>query len=81
MAKTQTKITTSRSLKKLEIWPARLNGVEFFKLVFVFSGLGDSNYTNFCNMGKVLNMRLLELGAQPFCETGYADDGVGYDGN
>ena len=32
-------------------------------------------------MGKVLNMRLLELGAQPFCETGYADDGVGYDRN
>ena len=56
---------------------------ESLKLVFcvLFSGLGDSNYTNFCNMGKVLNMRLLELGAQPFCETGYADDGVGYDRN
>ena len=40
-------------------------------------GLGDTNYTNFCNMGKMLNKRLLELGARPFCETGYADDGVG----
>lgn len=41
------------------------------------AGLGDTNYTNFCNMGKMLNRRLLELGATNFYETGYADDGVG----
>ena len=43
-----------------------------------FLGLGDSNYNNFCNMGKSLNRRLLDLGAQPFHESGYADDGIGY---
>lgn len=29
-------------------------------------------------MGKMLNRRLLELGATNFYETGYADDGVGW---
>jgi len=28
-------------------------------------------------MGKMLNRRLLELGATSFYEPGYADDGVG----
>lgn len=46
--------------------------------VSISIGLGDTNYTNFCNMGKMLNKRLLELGARSFHETGYADDGVGY---
>lgn len=40
-------------------------------------GLGDTNYSNFCNMGNMLNKRLQELGALPIHETGYADDGVG----
>ena len=44
---------------------------------FTSSGLGDSNYSNFCNMGKILNHRLLELGAKSFYEAGFADDGVG----
>jgi methionine synthase reductase len=46
-------------------------------LQYALLGLGDTNYTNFCNMGKMLNKRLLELGATPICDTGYADDGVG----
>jgi methionine synthase reductase len=46
-------------------------------IVILLVGLGDTNYTNFCNMGKMLNKRLLELGATPICDTGYADDGVG----
>ena len=40
-------------------------------------GLGDSNYTNFCNMGKMLDKRMRELGASPFYEPGFADDAVG----
>ena len=41
------------------------------------SGLGDTNYTNFCNMGKNLHRRMQELGATAFVEPGWADDGVG----
>ncbi|XP_075396932.1 methionine synthase reductase [Tenrec ecaudatus] len=40
-------------------------------------GLGDSEYTYFCNGGKVIDKRLQELGARHFCETGHADDCVG----
>eukprot|EP00112_Aurelia_sp_Birch-Aquarium-sp1_P014105 Seg3019.3 transcript_id=Seg3019.3/GoldUCD/mRNA.D3Y31 product="Methionine synthase reductase" protein_id=Seg3019.3/GoldUCD/D3Y31 len=47
------------------------------KLNFGFLALGDSNYTNFCNCGKSIEKRLLELGAKPFCASGYADDAVG----
>ncbi|XP_068846697.1 methionine synthase reductase [Capricornis sumatraensis] len=40
-------------------------------------GLGDSEYTYFCNGGKVIDKRLQELGAQRFYDTGHADDCVG----
>ncbi|XP_058536169.1 methionine synthase reductase isoform X2 [Ochotona princeps] len=40
-------------------------------------GLGDSEYTFFCNGGKVIDKRLQELGAQHFYDTGHADDCVG----
>jgi hypothetical protein len=46
-------------------------------LKYALLGLGDSNYTNFCNFSKMLNKRLLELGATAFYDTGYADDAVG----
>ncbi|XP_062519826.1 methionine synthase reductase-like isoform X2 [Corticium candelabrum] len=46
-------------------------------LKFALLGLGDSNYTNFCNFSRMLGRRLLELGATSFYETGYADDSVG----
>ncbi|XP_062519373.1 methionine synthase reductase-like [Corticium candelabrum] len=49
----------------------------FKNLKFALLGLGDSNYTNFCNFSKMLNKRLTELGATPFYDTGYADDAVG----
>ncbi|KAH3826153.1 hypothetical protein DPMN_128049 [Dreissena polymorpha] len=46
-------------------------------LNYTLLGLGDSNYTNFCNCGKTLNQRLLELSAKPFYPPGWADDAVG----
>ena len=50
---------------------------ELLLMFMIMSGLGDSNYTNFCNMGKMLNEKLLQLGAVAFYEAGFADDGVG----
>ncbi|XP_074063363.1 methionine synthase reductase isoform X2 [Macrotis lagotis] len=41
------------------------------------AGLGDSEYTYFCNGGKIIDKRLQELGAQHFYKTGHADDCVG----
>ena len=45
--------------------------------LFLRAGLGDSNYTNFCNNGKMFDKRMRELGATAFYEPGFADDGVG----
>ena len=54
----------------------------FVTLRYIFlynkTGLGDSNYTNFCNCGKSLDKRLQDLGAKRFYECGWADDAVGY---
>ncbi|ESP01628.1 hypothetical protein LOTGIDRAFT_225295 [Lottia gigantea] len=47
------------------------------QLNFTILGLGDTNYTNFCNCPKGLNQRLLELGAHHFYPPGWADDAVG----
>ena len=42
-----------------------------------YIGLGDSNYSKFCNMGKVLDERMSALGATRFYDAGFADDAVG----
>eukprot|EP01080_Neovahlkampfia_damariscottae_P011101 gene11101-3808_t len=47
------------------------------KLKFAVLGLGDTNYDNFCAMGKLINKKFLELGATSFFESGYADDAIG----
>lgn len=40
-------------------------------------GLGDTNYDKFNNASKVIDKRMLELGAISFCERGEADDATG----
>ncbi|XP_043833528.1 methionine synthase reductase isoform X2 [Dromiciops gliroides] len=49
----------------------------FSHLRYGLLGLGDSEYTYFCNGGKIIDKRLQELGAQHFYKTGHADDCVG----
>lgn len=54
-----------------------LPGTHLENLHYALLALGDTNYTNFCNNGKALDKRLLQLGARKFYDTGYADDAVG----
>jgi methionine synthase reductase len=44
---------------------------------YAILGLGDTNYTNFCQTAKRLDRRFTELGAVPFVPKGLADDGTG----
>uniref|UniRef100_A0A8C3W016 Methionine synthase reductase n=1 Tax=Catagonus wagneri TaxID=51154 RepID=A0A8C3W016_9CETA len=55
----------------------RLPGDFLAHLRYGLLGLGDSEYTYFCNGGKIIDKRLQELGAQRFYDTGHADDCVG----
>ncbi|XP_057565824.1 methionine synthase reductase [Hippopotamus amphibius kiboko] len=54
-----------------------LPGDFFAHLRYGLLGLGDSEYTYFCNGGKIIDKRLQELGAKRFYDTGHADDCVG----
>jgi len=51
----------------------------YANLRYSILGLGDTNYTNFCNCPKEFHKRLRELGANTFYEPGWADDGIGLD--
>ena len=44
---------------------------------FFYSGLGDSNYSQFCNCPKSLDKRLKEVGASYFIPPVWGDDAVG----
>lgn len=44
---------------------------------YVLLGLGDFNYINFCNVGKILDKRFEELGVKRFYLLGWVDDVVG----
>lgn len=67
---------TARKFVK-EIQDKTLPPDTFAHLRYGLLGLGDSEYTFFCNGGKVIDKRLQELGAQHFYDTGHADDCVG----
>uniref|UniRef100_A0A9L0TK70 Methionine synthase reductase n=1 Tax=Equus caballus TaxID=9796 RepID=A0A9L0TK70_HORSE len=67
---------TARKFVK-EIQDKTLPADFFAHLRYGLLGLGDSEYTYFCNGGKIIDKRLRELGAQRFCDTGHADDCVG----
>ena len=47
-------------------------------LRFAYLGLGDTNYTQFCNGPKTMRAALLDCGAQEFYAPGWADDGTGF---
>ncbi|KAG8516165.1 Methionine synthase reductase, partial [Galemys pyrenaicus] len=67
---------TARKFMK-DIQDKTLPADYFAHLWYGLLGLGDSEYTYFCNGGKVIDRRLQELGARRFYNTGHADDCVG----
>ncbi|GLD92694.1 hypothetical protein PINS_up001273 [Pythium insidiosum] len=46
-------------------------------VVFTVLGLGDTNYDKFCYMGKSIDKRMTELGAQRFYDMCAADEAMG----
>uniref|UniRef100_A0A8B9QHR7 Methionine synthase reductase n=1 Tax=Apteryx owenii TaxID=8824 RepID=A0A8B9QHR7_APTOW len=67
--------TARKFIKKIQ--DKTLPPDHFAHLQYGLLGLGDSEYTFFCNGGKMVDRRLQELGAQHFYDTGLADDCVG----
>ncbi|NXT18763.1 MTRR reductase, partial [Syrrhaptes paradoxus] len=67
--------TARKFVKKIQ--DKNLPPDHFAHLQYGLLGLGDSEYTFFCNGGKTVDRRLQELGARHFYDTGLADDCVG----
>ncbi|KND01446.1 uncharacterized protein SPPG_03250 [Spizellomyces punctatus DAOM BR117] len=44
---------------------------------YAILGLGDTNYSNFCNTAKRLEKKMTDVGAVPFTPRGFADDATG----
>ena len=61
-----------RYLKRRSLDSDLLSGMKYAVL-----GLGDTNYDNFCYMGKAIDKRMAELGARRLVDVGCADDAVG----
>ncbi|KAK7092257.1 methionine synthase reductase-like [Littorina saxatilis] len=47
------------------------------RMNYTVLGLGDTNYTNFCNNAQNIDRRLAQLGAKRFYPSGFADEAVG----
>ena len=63
-----------KALRSKEIKEQKLRNLKYTIL-----GLGDSNYSEFCNGPKIIHKRLKALEATTFYDPGWADDGVGLD--
>jgi sulfite reductase alpha subunit-like flavoprotein len=61
-----------RKLKNRKLPKNLLNGIKYGVL-----GLGNTNYDKFCAMGKNLDKRLKELGAEKIIELHCADEAIG----
>ncbi|KAJ1950242.1 hypothetical protein FBU59_000770 [Linderina macrospora] len=55
----------------------RGNKTAYTHLRYTILGLGDTNYSNFCNTAQRLDSQLQAAGAQAFYAKGLADDGTG----
>ncbi|KAJ1867368.1 hypothetical protein LPJ78_001050 [Coemansia sp. RSA 989] len=55
----------------------RSNPTAYSHLRFTILGLGDTNYSNFCNTAQRLDKQLLAAGATAFYPKGLADDATG----
>ncbi|KAJ2709012.1 hypothetical protein H4R19_004464, partial [Coemansia spiralis] len=55
----------------------RADPAAYAHLRFAILGLGDTNYSNFCNTAQRLDKQLLAAGATAFYPKGLADDGTG----
>ena len=64
-------------LKKLRSKDIREQKLRHLK--YTILGLGDSNYSEFCNGPKLIHKKLSSLEATTFYDPGWADDGVGLD--
>lgn len=61
-----------RFLRKAAKNPSSLSHISYALL-----GLGDTNYENFCNAAKKIDVALIGAGASAFTPRGLADDGTG----
>ncbi|KAJ3188746.1 hypothetical protein HDU85_004460 [Gaertneriomyces sp. JEL0708] len=61
-------------------WLRRAKGKDaevFTGKKYALLGLGDTNYSNFCNTAKRLDRKLTEMGAIPLMPKSFADDATG----
>ncbi|KAJ3048638.1 hypothetical protein HK097_010367, partial [Rhizophlyctis rosea] len=61
-------------------WLRRAKGPELEAIKgkkYALLGLGDTNYSNFCNTAKRLDRKFSDLGAEVFLAKGFADDATG----